>query len=147
MKRSEYRYFNLSSSKDKDKQLLLKHIKSLWTYLTQRIARDDTKRSKAPQHTLHKYRIPLTHQLSLDLDALIKGIPLGLLAKIVQKWKNQLEAYGNVEYNVHTSTVNQFLFIDDDLELPKKVKMPEISLQHFATAFEYVASKFYSMSK
>merc|ERR1719410_2393691 len=103
MKRSEYRYFNLSSSKDKDKQLLLKHIKSLWTYLTQRITRDDTKKSKAPQHTLHKYRISVTNQLSLELDKLIKSIPLGLLGKIVLKWKNQLEAYGNIEYNIHTS--------------------------------------------
>merc|ERR1712154_44641 len=143
MNKSEYSLFDLNDNKS----LQLKHIKSLWTYLTQTLARDDAGRSKAPQHTLHKYRVSIPSELSMKLNKFIKIILLGLLGKIVLKWKNQLEAYGNVEYNIHTSTVNQFLFIDDDIELPKKVKFPTISLQHFATAFEYVASKFYSMSK
>ena len=130
-----------------DKQLQLQHIKSLWTYLTQRLARDDATRSKAPQHTLHKYRIAMPPPLQQQLAVFVKTVPLGLLGKVVLKWKNQLEAYGDVEYNIHTATVNQFLFLDDDLDLPKKATFPTLSLQHFATGFEFVASRFYALSK
>ena len=78
-----------------DKQLQLKHIKSLWTYLTQRLARDDATRSKAPQHTLHKYRVAIPPPLQQQLADFVKAVPLGLLGKVVVKWKNQLESYGD----------------------------------------------------
>jgi len=144
---AECAVFRVQAVTADDKQLQLKHIKSLWTYLTQRLARDDATRSKAPQHTLHKYRVAMASPLQQQLAEFVKAVPLGLLGKVVLKWKNQLESYGDVEYNTVTATVNQFLFLDDDLDIPKKAKFPTLSLQHFATGFEFVASRFYALSK
>merc|ERR1712013_24514 len=145
MTRADYGCFAMEDAK----KLKLKHLASLWTFLTQRLARDDSARSKAPQHTLHKYRVALPSTLSAALTAFIKAVPLGRLSQIVLKWKNILETYGHVEYNVHTATVNQFLFLDED-EMGgdgEEKQLPEVSLQHFGTAFEFVAAKFYQMSK
>lgn len=136
----DYGLFNIN---DTGKEIQLRHLQCLWEYLTKQAIYADPKKQKVPPNTLFRYMEEIDEKLAEELDAFMKKLSMSDFEELVFDWFEVMKSVGTEMRNLADPwEVWIRVRYDNDKVLEK---MPEITLAHCGSVYEYLAKVFFPL--